>query len=116
MRKVPSAILLLKTKLVFALTTFFAFASANAAMTAVTNSPSAWRIENYPGTVVVWFTSSACTNGQISFGPSSTQADMNRFWATVMIAKATGKKMFIYYENANAPASCPIISFGLDAE
>ena len=36
-----------------------------------------------------------------------------RDWA--QLAKATGQKMFVYYESANAPASCVITSFGLDA-
>jgi hypothetical protein len=87
-------------------------------MTLVTNSPAAWRLENYPGGqgTVLWFTSSPCTNGQVSFASSATQADVNRFWATVSIAKTTGKKMFLYFDNATAPGSCPIVSFGLDSE
>ena len=106
MRKFPALILL-----------SLCFGPAYGAMTQVTNNPSSWRLENYPGgTVVAWFTSSTCASGQVSFPASATQADMNRFWATVSIAKTTGKKMFLYYENVNAPASCPIASFGLDSE
>jgi hypothetical protein len=93
------------------------FGSAHGVMTQITSSPSSWRLENYAGgPVVAWFTSSTCASGQVSFGSSATVADFNRFWATVSIAKTTGKKMFLYYENANAPATCPIISFGLDSE
>lgn len=40
---------------------------------------------------------------------------MNRFWATVSIAKASGQKMFVYYENANSRSTCVIVSFRLDA-
>jgi len=96
----------------------FALSPAYCAMTLITNSPAAWRLESYPGGqgVVVWFTSSPCTNGQVTFGATASQADANRFWATVAIAKTTGKKIFVYFENAGAPASCPIVSFGLDSE
>jgi hypothetical protein len=103
---------LLATSLLFA-----CLGSAQGAMTLVTNSPAVWRLENYAGQgVTMWFTSSPCPNGQISFAPSATQADFNRLWATVSIAKTTGRKMFLYYDNTNAPTSCPIVSFGLDSE
>jgi hypothetical protein len=96
----------------------FALAPAHSAMTLVTNSPAAWRLESYPGGagVVVWFTSSPCPNGQVTFSSTASQADVSRFWATVSIAKAAGKKIFLYFDNTSAPASCPIVSFGLDSE
>lgn len=105
-------------KLLLACSLLACIAPAQSAMTLVTNSPSAWRMENYagPSGVTIWFTSSPCSAGQVTFGSSATQADMNRLWATVTTAKTTGRKMFLYFDNANAPASCPIISFGLDAE
>jgi hypothetical protein len=90
---------------------------AHAAMTLVTNHPTVWRLENYPGSAVTaYFTSSTCPSGQVTFPPAATTADMNRFWATVSVAKTTGRKMFLYYEAANAPSTCTILSFGLDSE
>jgi hypothetical protein len=92
-------------------------ATAHGEMVRVTNSPSAWRLENYVGSeVVLWFTSSPCANGQVTFNAPASQADVNRLWATVSIAKTTGRKMFLYYDNASAPARCPIVSFGLEEE
>lgn len=80
------------------------------------NSPSAWRIENDASDAVVrWFTNSTCSSGQVMFGAGATKADLNRFWATVTSAKVTVAKMFLYYDNSNAPASCPAVSFGLEA-
>lgn len=91
--------------------------SAHGAQTPITSNPTAWRLENYAGGVVVlWFTSSPCPSGQITFGPSASPADANRLWATVSVAKTTGRKMFLTYDNANAPTVCPIVSFGLDSE
>jgi|EndMetStandDraft_4_1072995.scaffolds.fasta_scaffold00838_5 hypothetical protein len=89
---------------------------AQAASVRIAESPAAWRLENYPGGIVTaYFTSVPCSSGQIVFGANAVPADLNRFWATVSLAKATGQKMFVYYENANAPSTCVITSFGLDA-
>lgn len=48
MHKVRRANLVVKTKLVFALTASFAFATANAALTAVANSPSSGQSKIVP--------------------------------------------------------------------
>lgn len=91
-------------------------ASAHATSVRIAESPATWRLENYPGGIVTaYFTSAPCGSGQIVFGTNAVPADLNRFWATVSLAKATGQKMFVYYENSDAPASCVIKSFGLDA-
>jgi hypothetical protein len=90
--------------------------SAQATSVRIAESPAAWRLENYPGGIVTaYLVSVPCASGQIIFGANAVPADLNRFWATVSLAKATGQKMFVYYESANAPASCVITSFGLDA-
>ena len=104
-------------KLLLACVLVASLATAHAEMVLVTNSPSAWRLENYPGVgVVLYYTSSPCANGKIIFNASASQADMNRLWATVSIAKTTGKKMFLFFDNANAPSTCSIMSFGLQEE
>lgn len=90
--------------------------NANAAMTLITNSPTAWRLENYDsGQIVLWFTTSKCTvNSQVVVPASLSQADKSRFWATVMTAKLTGKKIFVYYDDQ--ATDCRIVSFGFDRE
>lgn len=88
--------------------------SAQAAMTFVSTTPDQWRLENYSGSsVVVWFSGSSCSSGQLTFAADATPAQISRFWAAVTVAKLTGQKMFLTYDNANAPTTCPIISFGL---
>ena len=90
---------------------------ANANSIPMAANPSTWRLENYVGggnAVVVWYTNSTCANGNLSLGNNNTAEDRNRFYATVMEAKATNRSMFVYYDNASAPGSCLIISFGID--
>jgi hypothetical protein len=94
-----------------------ACAASHGASISLSGNASGWRLENYtPGGVVLWFTGSQCTNGQLVLPAGSTAADQNRLWATITTAKTTGRKMFVYYDNSNAPNACPLISFGLDAE
>jgi len=90
--------------------------SATAASTAITEVPTNWRLENYPASagVVVWCSSSACNNGSLTLPSGATAADQNRLWALILAAKLSGHKVFVYYENASAPTSCPILSFGMD--
>lgn len=89
--------------------------ASQAAATAVTNPPSAWRLEDYAGGgVVLWFTSSPCRNGLISLGPNASTGTQARFWATVSAAKLTGKKIFVYYDNETP--NCNLISFGFDTQ
>jgi hypothetical protein len=88
---------------------------ANATHVMIAEVPANWRLENYPGNAVaVWYTPSPCLSGGLTFPSTTTSADQNRFWATVLAAKLSGRKMFVYYENANAPSTCPIVSFGMD--
>jgi len=69
-----------------------------------------WRLQNYvPGTVLVYFTSSPCVSGMLSFPTSATSDDKNRFWSLVLTAKATGKKVGVYYETVSG--SCQITSY-----
>jgi hypothetical protein len=77
--------------------------------------PTAWRVQNYvPQTVVLWFTGSTCANGQLTLPATAVKADSDRLYATVMMGKAAGKKVYVYY-TANA-GGCLINSFGLEAE
>ena len=75
--------------------------------------PTGWRLESYGASnVVLWYTPSSCSSGQIVLPGSATQAEHNRLYATVMTGKAAGLKVFINYTAASGV--CTIISFGLD--
>lgn len=91
--------------------------AAEAAVVSIVAIPNAWRLETYVGgtgtNVVLWFTGSPCTNGGIQMSNPSEQ-DKNRLWATVLAAKLANRRMFVYFDNTNAPSSCPMISFGMD--
>jgi len=86
--------------------------------TQISEVPTSWRLENYPASangVVIWYSSSPCTNGSLTLPSGATPADMNRLWSLILAAKLSGHKVFVYYENASAPTSCPILSFGMDS-
>lgn len=89
--------------------------TASAAIVQISEVPANWRLENYPGgTVTLWFTGSPCTNGQLTLPASATPADVNRLWSLILGAKLANHKVFVYYDNSSAPASCPIVSSGMD--
>ena len=91
--------------------------STQAAWVQLTSNPATWRLENYPNDqVAIWHTDSTCSHGHVYVPTGFTAADVNRLWAVVTVAKTTGKKLFMYYENTNSPTLCPIASFGLDVE
>ena len=74
--------------------------------------PTGWLVQNYvPGSVVLWFTPSNCPSGLLQLPASATASDHARLYSTVMAAKLTNSKMFLYYESSGG--SCQISSFGL---
>ncbi len=104
-------------RLILAGALFFSFV-AHADIIEISVVPATWKLENYVGYagttgVVVWYTTSSCATGSLGFPSSASAADMNRFWATVMTAKASQKAMFVRYDNATS--NCAIVSFGLPA-
>ncbi|MEJ2043236.1 MAG: hypothetical protein P8X74_01080 [Reinekea sp.] len=97
----------------------FTFASMNifAANVPISATPTAWRLQNYTGdNVVAWYTGSACTNGQLTFGSNASRDDKNRFWSVMMAAKVAGKPVVVFYDDSAAPARCIITSFLLKEE
>jgi hypothetical protein len=73
-------------------------------------SPAGWRMQNYaPNTLLVHFTGSPCQYGTLSFPANATNEDRNRFYALVLSAATTGKKVGVYYETVSG--SCQITSF-----
>lgn len=85
-------------------------------MVVLSSNPATWRVENYENDrVVLWYTGVPCSQGQLVFGPNFTKSDLSRFWITYSMVRTSGVKMFVYYDNADAPARCVITSFGIDA-
>ncbi len=77
--------------------------------------PTNWRLENYPGSgVTAWYTGSVCSNGNLSLPSNATEADKNRFFSMIMLAKATSRPVGIYYNVSNG--SCVIQSFFLQGD
>lgn len=62
---------------------------------------------------MLYFSGSACTNGKLSLASSATTADANRLFATVALAKTSGQRLFVFYDDSLAPGACNVISFGL---
>jgi hypothetical protein len=72
--------------------------------------PTDWLVQNYvPGSVVLWFTGSSCAGGSLVLPANATPSDHARLYATIMSAKISGAKIFVYYDNTDA---CKITSFG----
>ena len=71
--------------------------------------PTAWRLENYVSDhkVVLWYTGSECTNGQLTAAMS--QDDYNRLWSLVMTSKVTSRAVGIRYDVS--AGVCTIVSF-----
>lgn len=88
--------------------------SAVASIRIIEAVPSGWKLENYvnsdSGTVVVWYTGSACNGGRATLvGTDVSQKD--RFWAVIMAGMVKSKKVFVYYDDSTS--DCNITSFGL---
>ena len=74
--------------------------------------PAQWRLQQYgSNSAALYYTGSPCPSGLIAVSPSYTADDVNRFWSTVLMAKALGKVMGIIY-NGSTP-SCYLTSYYL---
>ncbi|WP_287004790.1 MULTISPECIES: hypothetical protein [Sphingobium] len=73
--------------------------------------PANWRLQNYIGSagVVVWYSGSTCTNGQLTFSTSTTADERNRFFAMILTAKISSRVVGVFYETVTG--SCQINSF-----
>lgn len=71
-----------------------------------------WRLENYvPDNVVIWYSGSPCTNGQLLLPGNAKKEDRDRLFATASLSRSTNRPMFVYYIiNGNR---CEIVSFGM---
>lgn len=75
--------------------------------------PQGWKLESYMGgpAVVIWYAGSVCANGAVTLPATSTTAEQNRLYSTILAAKTSNTPAFVIYDNAQA--NCPIMSFGL---
>ncbi len=90
----------------------FMLASGAASAASVVAIPTGWKLESYGEKgVALWGTGSPCTNGQILLPGTATITDHNRLYATVMAAKISASKVFVYYDVVGA--QCIVTSFGL---
>jgi hypothetical protein len=97
---------------IFVLSAFFLRPASAQTQVLIAAVPTSWLIQNYvPNQVVLWFTGSPCSNGQLTFPSTAVQADQDRLWAMIMTAKATGQTVYLYYINVDG--GCIIQSFGL---
>jgi hypothetical protein len=101
----------MKKALAFTLSALTLFAAPTAFADAFFEvSPAAWRLQVYiPDLVVAYYTPSPCVGGSITFSSNATQDDRSRFYALVLSAQATGKKVGVYYETVSG--GCQITSF-----
>ena len=100
------------------LTLAAAMGSSQAALVFLSVVPGAWRLQTYVGAtgggnVTLWFTGSPCSNGNITM-VNPSEGDKNRLWSTVLAAKLASRRMFVYYDDAGAPGTCAMNSFGMD--
>ncbi|MBO9708831.1 MAG: hypothetical protein J7521_11520 [Caulobacter sp.] len=89
-----------------------ALSTASAALADVNleSSVTGWRLQNYvPNNIVVFYAGSSCASGSLTFGPTATADDRNRFYSLILTARSAGKKVGVFYETASG--SCQIQSF-----
>lgn len=74
--------------------------------------PGNWRLQNYnrEDEIAVWGTGAPDCGGSTGMQLIAGPDRLNRFWAMILTAKSTNKKVGIYYYVV-APGSCMIDSF-----
>ncbi len=78
--------------------------------TLITVDTNAVRMQAYvPDLVVAFGAGSACFDGKIQLDTNASDAIRNRFWATLMTAKVTGKKLSVSYETTSG--QCNVTNF-----
>ena len=103
----------MKKNYIASLLTVFMVSNAAAEIVQMTEVPTSWKLENYiSDNVIAWYTSSSCTNGQVTFPANASSDDKNRFWSVVTTGKVSGKEIFVRYDTVD----CKINSFGFSQE
>jgi hypothetical protein len=90
----------------------FVAGSANAT-SGIDSTVNGWLVQDYPSGqgIVLWYTGSSCTNGQLLFDVSEPAERHNRLLAMVLSAKSMGAKMHVEYDVVGT--SCLIRDFGV---
>ena len=96
-------------------TILWAFVPKASAETQINAIPTAWRLQSYGGSTVLWYTGSPCYNGQLLLNSSWSVDQSKLLWATIMAAKASRLPVFVYYV-VDSSGNCIITSFGLDTQ
>jgi 5-keto 4-deoxyuronate isomerase len=87
--------------------------AAWADMVNFTEVPTNWVIENsVGGTINAYNTPTSCPSGRLRLHTGITEGDKNRFWSTIMTAKATNRTVTIYYDPTLE--DCQLVIFRLN--
>lgn len=79
--------------------------------------PTSWRLQEYiPDNLAIWFSGSSCVNGQLLLPSTASSETKKRLWATILAAKNSGHKVFVYYSVDSTTGACLIQSYGADRE
>ena len=71
--------------------------------------PTEWRVDNLPdGNIKVYYSGSACTNGQLDIESSADANFKNRFISIVMASKMAQKKIQVLYYYNDTADTCNI--------
>ena len=95
----------------------FSISATHAVERSIIAVPTAWLLHEYlVDNVVVFYTGHPYPCGGaaqvLSIPTDAGTATRNRFWATISLAKVTGKQVIVYFNDEN----CLITSFGLRQE
>lgn len=102
-----------KTILGLAATVALMTAGAASADMSVKGPVTNWRLQTYGGgKVVLWYTGSSCTSGQLMIDPNESLDQHKLMAAMVLAAKANGSNMEITYQPSNG--TCFITSIAVD--
>jgi hypothetical protein len=71
-----------------------------------------WKVESYgPTSVALWYTGSKCPSGGLSLAAGLPASEHSRLYGTVMAAKMSGNKIFVFYDYNGT--TCTIVSYGI---
>ena len=68
-------------------------------MITITAVPTNWTLENSAGGFInAYNTGTTCPSGRLRLDTGMTEGDKNRFWSTIMTAKAMSRSVTVYYD------------------
>jgi hypothetical protein len=89
------------------------FVAGTASANTIESTVNSWLVQDYPSGqgIVLWYTGSACTSGQLLFNVGEPIERHNRLLAMVLAAKAMNARVHLDYDIVNG--SCIISDFGV---